>query len=135
MALNLAVVAHNGQMDKGGEPYILHSIRVANKCSNIEEKIVAYLHDVIEDTNISSDDLLSQGFPQKIVEAVVSVTKKRGENYEDFIKRCGSNPIGRQVKLRDLEDNMDMSRLKMIKEEDAARLNKYREAYGYLKQS
>ncbi len=135
MALNLAVVAHNGQMDKGGEPYIFHSIRVANKCSNIEEKIVAYLHDVIEDTNISSDDLLSQGFPQKIVEAVVSVTKKRGENYEDFIKRCGSNPIGRQVKLRDLEDNMDMSRLKMIKEEDAARLNKYREAYGYLKQS
>ncbi len=135
MALNLAVVAHNGQMDKGGEPYIFHSIRVANKCSNIEEKIVAYLHDVIEDTNISSDDLLSQGFPQKIVEAVVSVTKKRGENYEDFIKRCGSNPIGRQVKLRDLEDNMDMSRLKMIKEEDVARLNKYREAYGYLKQS
>ncbi len=131
-ALYIATYAHKGQIDKGGAPYINHPIRVANKCISEEEKIVAYLHDVIEDTNVTTNDLLLQGFSPKIVEAVLSVTRKEDETYEDFIKRCGSNTIGRQVKIHDLEDNMDTTRLKTINKEDTLRVNKYKKAYDYL---
>ncbi len=131
-ALRLAAVAHEGQKDKGGEPYISHPMRVANKCSNTDEKVVAYLHDVIEDTNVTANELLSQGFPENIVEAVLSVTRKKEESYEDFIKRCGANKIGRQVKIHDLEDNMDTTRLKSLSQKDIERIEKYKKAYDYL---
>lgn len=132
-ALNLATRAHKGQTDKSGAPYIFHSIRVANRCSTDEERIVALLHDTIEDTDITPEYLLSEGFPQSIVDAVLSVTRNEEENYEDFVKRSHLNPIGRQVKLHDLEDNMDITRLNELTEKDIARLNKYLKAYKYLK--
>lgn len=103
-ALSIATKAHKGQVDKSGEPYIFHPIRVSNRCSNNDERIVALLHDTIEDTDITSDYLLSEGFSCNIVDAILSVTRNEGESYEDFIKRSRINLIGRQVKLHDLED-------------------------------
>lgn len=132
-ALEIAAKAHSGQTDKAGTAYILHPIRVSCKCFTDEEKIVALLHDTVEDTYVTADYLLSEGFPRGIVDAVISVTRRKDESYEDFIRRCRSNPVGRQVKLHDLEDNMDISRLHEVTEKDLPRLNKYIRAYNYLK--
>lgn len=131
-AKELASIAHWGQVDKAGENYINHPIRVAHKCNTDEEKIVALLHDVIEDSDITQNDLFKLGFSTEIVEAVLSVTKKYGEDYQSFITRCKQNPIGRIVKLHDLEDNLDITRLSSITVEDVERLNKYLSARTYL---
>ena len=133
-ALRIAIKSHAGQTDKAGAAYIFHPIRVSCRCFTDEEKIVSLLHDVIEDTDVTEDYLLSEGFPRNIVDAVLSVTRNEDESYDDFIKRCRLNPIGRQVKLHDLEDNMDISRLRQVTEKDLARFNKYIEAYRYLKE-
>lgn len=131
-ALAIATKAHEGQTDKSGVPYILHPIRVSNRCKTDEERIVAILHDTIEDTDVTPDYLLSEGFPKNIVEAVLSVTRNEGESYEDFVIRSKQNPIGRQVKIHDLEDNMDITRLHSLSEKDLERLNKYLKAYRVL---
>lgn len=133
-ALQIATDAHLYQVDKAGVPYIFHPIRVSNRCSTDDERIVALLHDTIEDTEVTAEYLLMEGFPRNIVDAILSVTRNEDENYEDFIKRSRLNPIGRQVKLHDLEDNMDITRLNEITEKDLYRLNKYIKAYKYLKE-
>lgn len=133
-ALNIATKAHDGQIDKAGAPYIFHPIRVANRCSSDEERIVALLHDTIEDTDVTPGYLLSEGFPRSIVDAILSVTRNDDESYDEFVKRARLNSIGRQVKLHDLEDNMDITRLNELTEKDLARLNKYLKAYRYLKE-
>ena len=133
-ALSIATKAHEGQTDKAGAPYIFHPIRVANKCFTDDERIVALLHDTIEDTDVTPDHLLSEGFPRNIVEAILSVTRNDDECYDEFVKRSRLNPVGRQVKLHDLEDNMDITRLNELTEKDIVRLNKYLKAYRYLKE-
>ncbi len=133
-ALRIAGKAHKGQVDKAGDPYIFHPIRVSNRCLTNEERIVALLHDVIEDADITFEHLLAEGFPRNIVDAIVSVTRNKDESYDEFIKRARLNPIGRIVKIHDLEDNMDITRLKNITENDISRLNKYIRAYKYLKE-
>ena len=132
-ALRIAVEAHAGQVDKAGKPYIFHPLRVCCRCFTDEEKIVALLHDTIEDTDVTAEDLLREGFPRNIVDAVLSVSRNEDESYEDFVKRTSLNPLGRTVKLHDLEDNMDISRLDQVTEKDLDRLNKYIKAYRYLK--
>lgn len=133
-AVAIAKEAHKGQKDKGGSDYILHPLRVSKRCFKYEEKIVAILHDTIEDTFVAPKYLNEQGFSQEIIDGVLSVTKKDGEDYEDFIKRAATNLIGRVVKLADLEENMDIRRLEYPLEEcDLRRLNKYLKAYKYLK--
>lgn len=132
-ALRIAVEAHAGQVDKSGKPYIFHPLRVCCRCFTDEEKMVALLHDTIEDTEITAEDLLSEGFPPYIVEAILSISRNEDETYEEFVKRTGLNPLGRAVKLHDLEDNMDISRLEQVTEKDLDRLNKYIKAYRYLK--
>ena len=92
------------------------------------------LHDTIEDTEVTTEYLLMEGFPRNIVDAILSVTRNEDESYDDFIKRSRLNPIGRQVKLHDLEDNMDITRLNELTEKDIYRLNKYIKAYKYLKE-
>ncbi len=131
-ALQIATMAHKGQTDKAGNAYISHPIRVALQCSTYEEKIVALLHDVVEDTDVTAAHLRAEGFPEQIVEAVLSVTKREEESYHDFVVRASHNPIGRQVKLYDLKDNMDITRLPLLTDDDLPRLNKYIEAYRYL---
>lgn len=132
LALLIAIRAHEGQKDKSEREYVMHPIRVAERCKDSRAKIVALLHDTIEDTNITADYLRSEGFPEEIIGAVLSVTKQEGESYEDFVCRAAENPIGKEVKIADLEDNMDIRRLKEITDEDVARLRKYLCAWQYL---
>ncbi|MCD8209088.1 MAG: HD domain-containing protein [Bacteroidales bacterium] len=132
-AMKLAGEVHKEQTDKAGKPYIFHLMRVAERCDTDEEKIVALLHDVIEDTELTAQNLLDEGFPPLIVDAVLSLTRNDGEDYMDFVERAALNPIARSVKMHDLEDNMDITRLERLEEKDLARLNKYLRAYSYLK--
>ena len=134
-ALQIATLAHAGQYDKAGDEYILHPLRVADRCVSPKAKIVALLHDTIEDTYITEDYLRQQGLPDDIVDAVMSVTRREGEDYGAFIRRAAANPIGRQVKIADLEDNMDIRRLPDISDRDVLRLRKYLRAWHYLHQS
>ena len=111
-AISLAVRAHEGQVDKAGAPYLLHPLRVMLRMVTEEEMIVAVLHDVAEDASVSLQDLRRMGYTENVVEAIESVTRRHHEPYEEFIRRVAANPIGRKVKVADLEDNMDLSRLK-----------------------
>lgn len=132
-AHEICTQAHLGQTDKAGMPYHLHPERVAARCATDAEAIVALLHDTIEDTYITPDSLLSQGFPQEIVDAILSVTKRPGETYEQFALRAKQNPIGRMVKIHDLEDNLDIRRLPALTPDDFPRLQKYLHAYHLLR--
>lgn len=131
-AMQIAIKVHRGQLDKGGNDYINHPIRVSENCSLDEEKVVALLHDTIENGDITADYLLMQGFPRGIVDAILSVSRNKDESYFDFILRCKDNPIGRRVKIADLKDNMDITRLKELTENDIERLKKYHKAYKML---
>lgn len=131
-AAKICVTAHCGQRDKMGCAYFQHPMRVSMRCANDDEKIVALLHDVIEDTDVTPQQLLDDGFPEYIVEAILSVTKRDGETYEDFVARAKQNPIGRFVKLHDLEDNLDVFRLDTITDDMARRYTKYLKARRFL---
>jgi (p)ppGpp synthase/HD superfamily hydrolase len=131
-AIGIAVEAHRGQKDKSGAPYILHPLRVMARVETETEKTVAILHDVVEDTKWTFADLRREGFPEDVLAALDCVTKREGEPYEDFVKRSASNPLARQVKLADLEDNMDIRRLPEITDQDKERLVKYHQAWKSL---
>lgn len=105
-ARQIAVQAHVDQLRRNGDPYVTHPFRVAEALSTEDEKTVGYLHDVIEDTNVTLDDLRRWGFPERIIQAVDSVTNRDGESYVDFVVRSKKDAIGRNVKLADLRDNM-----------------------------
>ena len=128
----ICVTKHAGQRDKMGCAYFQHPMRVAMHCTTDAEKIVALLHDTIEDTDVTPDYLLAEGFPREIVDAILSVTKREGESYEDFVRRAKQNPIGRVVKLHDLEDNLNALRLDHFDADMAARYNKYLAARRFL---
>jgi len=132
-AIAIAATAHAGQVDKGGAPYILHPLKVMLRMTTLEQRIVAVLHDVVEDCGISVDDLRKEGFSEEVLTAIESVTKVPGESYEDFVKRAAQNPIGRVVKLADLEENSDLSRIASPSWEDLERIEKYRRAIGRLR--
>jgi len=132
-AIAIAATAHAGQLDKGGAPYILHPLKVMLRMTSLEERIVAVLHDVVEDCGISFDDLRKEGFSEDVLTAIESVTKVPGESYEDFVDRAAQNPIGRVVKLADLEENSDLSRIASPSWEDLERIEKYRRAIGRLR--
>jgi (p)ppGpp synthase/HD superfamily hydrolase len=132
-AIAIAATAHAGQVDKGGAPYILHPLKVMLRMSSLEERIVAVLHDVVEDCDISLEDLRQEGFSEEVLTAIESVTKVPDESYEDFVERAAQNPIGRVVKLADLEENSDLSRIASPSWEDLERIEKYRRAIGRLR--
>ena len=132
-AIAIAATAHAGQVDKGGAPYILHPLKVMLRMTTLEERIVAVLHDVVEGCEISLDDLRKEGFSEVVLSAIESVTKVPGESYEDFVERAAQNPIGRVVKLADLEENSDLSRIASPSWEDLERIEKYRRAIGRLR--
>ena len=131
-ALCIAICAHEGQKDKSGREYIMHPIRVAERCSDPRAKIVALLHDTIEDTEVTVEYLRKEGFPEEIINGILSVTKRDGESYEDFVRRAAENEIGKIVKKADLEDNMDIRRLQEITDKDVERLQKYLKAWQFL---
>lgn len=132
-AIAIAVEAHAGQVDKAGAAYVLHPLRVMLQLDSIEERIVAMLHDVLEDCpGWTPDRLRAEGYGETVLAALDSVTKRSGEAYADFVRRAAANPIGRVVKLADLRDNMDLSRIAAPTEKDMARLERYRHAVALL---
>ena len=131
-AIEIAVVSHSGQKDKGGSPYILHPLRLLMKMDNEQEMIVAVLHDVVEDTAQTLDDLKAKGFPDRVIDAIKHLTRMKRESYARFIERIKEDPIAVRVKIADLEDNMDIKRLKMLTSTEIKRLNKYRKARKHL---
>jgi len=131
-AIVLAVQAHRGQVDKAGEPYISHPLRVMARVRGAVEQIAAVLHDVVEDSPYTLDDLRRLGYGEELVAAVDCLTRRNGETYEQFIARVMTNPAARRVKLADLKDNMDIRRLGDITEKDRERLARYRAAWAAL---
>lgn len=130
-AIQIAVTAHDGQLDKGGQPYILHVMRVMLAMNNNLDRIVAVLHDVVEDSrDWQVEDLLA--FGPDIVSALDTLTRREGENYEDYINRVSENAVATRVKLADLRDNLDLSRLPETTDADVARCLKYRRARAVL---
>lgn len=122
----------HGQQSKDGEPYILHPIRVMLAGQTNQERVVGILHDVVEDTPVTLDNLRAQGFSEAVLAGVEAMTKRPEEDYMDFVARCKANTIARQVKLADLADNMNLNRLPKLKPKDLARLEKYHRARRYL---
>ena len=130
-ALNIANNAHEGQVDKGGLPYILHPLHVASFFTG-DLKIIAILHDVVEDSEITMDILKTYGFSQRVLNGVFCLTRSKGEDYEKYINNLSKNPDAVKVKLRDLPHNMDITRLLVIDEGCWARLMRYHSAYKFL---
>lgn len=124
-AIALAATAHAGQLDKGGQPYILHPLRVMFRVTTDEQRMAAVLHDIVEDTSVTFEDLEAQGFPASVVEAVRALTKLPGESRLAAAERAAANPIALAVKLADNAENMDLSRIANPTEKDFARLREY----------
>jgi len=133
IAFSIAQSAHIDQQDKGGMPYLLHPIRVSQKCRTCESKIAALLHDVVEDSSIDLDYLRMKGISERVVNAVDSLTRRENESYKEFIDRVSLDPIAIEVKIADLEDNMDISRLDRLTDADITRLSKYHYFHKHLK--
>lgn len=147
-AIKIAVEAHTGQVDKGGNPYILHPLRVMLSLNSEEERIVGVLHDVVEDCEgWTWERLREQGCSDEIIEALKSVSKtpeeekqfkkmddpnEKLDHYLEFVKRAKFNKIGRNVKAADIKDNLDISRIDDITERDIDRLNRYKAALKLL---
>jgi (p)ppGpp synthase/HD superfamily hydrolase len=128
-AMSIAVKAHEGQVDKAGEPYILHPLRVMLSMKTENEKIVAILHDVVEDSpflNLSS--LRQEGFSEEVIEALSYLTRNYTSSYSDYINRIKLNKLATKVKIADLQDNSNLSRLKKITDKDRRRFDKYQKA-------
>lgn len=131
-AIELAAAHHAGQVDKAGRPYILHPLRVMASMESDIDKAVAILHDTIEDTSLTTARLRLFRFPEKVIQAVDCLTKREGEKYFDYIDRVSKNEIAVRVKIADLRDNMDKSRLNNWSEQDQKRQDKYQTALDSL---
>jgi hypothetical protein len=134
-ALQIAASAHEGQKDKQGQPYILHPLRVMSRVEGEEAQIVALLHDVIEDTQVTAADLRRAGFSDAIMTALLLVTHGQDQPYADYVVACKGNPVARQVKLADLADNCRLDRTILRPERvqrDLARIHRYFLSYKFL---
>lgn len=131
-AIDIATAAHTGQVDKAGAPYIFHPIQVMNRVHAPYEKMAAVLHDVVEDSDISLEDLKREGFPPDVLQAVDALTKRPGETRLDAAMRAAANPIARTVKLADNAENMDLSRIENPSEKDFERLREYEKVRAIL---
>ena len=134
-AMALAYEAHHGQFDRSGVPYIFHSARVAESFTSEPEACVAWLHDVIEDTDLTIVDIRLAGFGSVICDALQLLTHDKKVPYMDYVCEIAKNPIAKAVKLADLRDNMDLSRLDRIDEKAQKQVEKYRAAYQLLSES
>jgi (p)ppGpp synthase/HD superfamily hydrolase len=132
-AIEIAQAAHLGQIDKSGAPYIMHVMRVMNSGKSEIEKICGVLHDIVEDTPWTFEMLEAEGFSKEVIDVLKLVTKEsEQENYDHFIDRILTNKTAIAVKLNDLRDNMDITRLPHLTQQDLPRLNKYLRAYKKL---
>lgn len=131
-SLSIALKAYAGQKDKAGKTYILHPLRVMSKMETEEEMSVALLHDVIEDSEITAQDLTKAGIPARVVKAVQALTKKDGENYDQFVNRVLKNKLAAKIKKADIEDNINVLRLNSVGPKDLERIAKYHKAWKKL---
>ncbi|PJA23453.1 MAG: GTP pyrophosphokinase [Alphaproteobacteria bacterium CG_4_10_14_0_2_um_filter_63_37] len=132
-AVAIAAQAHAGQCDKAGAPYLLHPLRVMLAQTSNTARIVAALHDVVEDCpGWDFERLRAEGFDDTVLAALDAVTQRQGEDYFDFVRRAAANPIGRAVKRADLIDNSDLSRMATPAPRDFLRLARYRQALAWL---
>lgn len=132
-AIAIALDVHSGQRDRYGRPYILHPLHVMLQMDSQEEMTAAVLHDVVEDSDTTLNDLRAHGFPENILQAVDLLThEKSAMSYDEYVRRLKPNPIARKIKLADLQHNMDIRRLKNVGPDDAARLEKYHRAWRML---
>lgn len=131
-ALLLAFGAHKDQLDKSGMPYIFHPFHLAEQMDDEYSVCVALLHDVVEDTEITLDDLKAQGFPEEVTRAVGRMTHPKGMPYLEYVAALKDDPLASKVKLADLRHNSDTSRLDRVTENDLKRLAKYRKAMDIL---
>ncbi len=131
-ALSIALEAHEGQVDKAGKPYILHPLRLMMSLEDEVEMIAALLHDVIEDSDVTNEDLKKAGIPDEAIEIIGYLTKQKNESYEDFIKRISTHKTASKVKLKDIEDNMNISRLETLGQKDLERIEKYHRSLKLL---
>jgi (p)ppGpp synthase/HD superfamily hydrolase len=132
-ALQIAYEAHQGQVDKSGLPYIYHPVHLAEQMDNEDEVCVALLHDVIEDTEVTSDDLRLEGFSENVINAIVMMTHDDSTSYMDYVAKIKGNPLAVKVKIADLQHNSNLSRLDEVKAKDLKRNEKYKKAIELLK--
>lgn len=133
LSFRIAAQAHRGQVDKGGRPYLLHPLAVARQVSGTESKILALLHDVPEDTDVSLEQLAPL-LPPRLLKSLKLLTRRPGQPYSEYIEQLAQDPMAAQVKLADLTHNMDLRRIPHPTEKDFQRLEKYQKAYTYLKE-
>lgn len=131
-ALTIAATVHEGQKERNGAPYILHPIRVMLAVSTPTEQIAAVLHDVVEDTAVTLAQLRDEGFPAEVLEAVELLTHDAAEPYLDYVRRAGTHAVARAVKMADLRDNLDASRLPNVTDRDRERFRRYEAALALL---
>lgn len=131
-AIEIAARAHAGQVDKAGQPYILHPLRVMLAVKLHDERIAAVLHDVVEDTTVTIEQLRSEGFSAAVLDAVLALTKTKGEGRLSAATRAAQNAIARAVKLADVADNMDLRRIAEPSERDFARIEEYKQVRALL---
>ena len=125
-AIQIAALAHAGQIDKAGQPYILHPLRVMLRVQEEHERVAAVLHDVVEDTAVTLSQLAAEGFAPQVIDAVEALTKRPGETRLEAAARAATNNIARVVKLADNAENMDISRIAKPTDKDFARLEEYK---------
>lgn len=131
-AIRLMFDKQKNQVDKDGIPYVFHPWHVAESMNDEKRTIVALLHDIIEDTNVTVEDLQGLGFENDVIDAIVCMTHKQDEDYFEYIKRIGTNEIAIDVKLKDLEHNMDKTRLSVITPKYVQKYKKYEKSVEYL---
>ncbi|MGE3806929.1 MAG: HD domain-containing protein [Gemmataceae bacterium] len=134
-ALEIAAAAHAGQKDKQGKPYLTHPLSVMGRVDDEQAQIVAVLHDVVEDTDVTADDIRRAGFSAAILDALALVTHDKQQPYADYVVACKGNPTARQVKLADLAENHRLERAILrpaTVERDLARMNRYLFSYKFL---
>jgi len=133
-ALAVCFEAHKSQVDKSGLPYVFHPFHLAEQMKDEMTTIVALLHDVIEDTSITVEELRDMGFPAEAIAAIQIMTHDKSIPYMDYVARIKKNPIAREVKLADLKHNSDLARLNEVAEKDLERLKKYKKAISLLEE-
>lgn len=131
-ALKLCFAAHRDQVDKSGLPYVFHPFHLAEQMDTEDAAVVALLHDVVEDTDYTLDDLRDMGYPPQVIEALALLTHDKAVPYLDYVRAIKGSPLARRVKLADLRHNSDLSRLDVVDEEAMKRVKKYAQAIEIL---
>lgn len=131
-AIKLMFEKHKDQVDKSGMPYVFHPFHLAEQMDDEETTITALLHDIVEDTNTTFEDLRELGFSDNVINALKLMTHDKNVDYFEYVKNISKNPIARKVKIKDLEHNMDTSRLDEVTDKDLERVKKYKKCHKYL---